>query len=195
MAKLTAKQRLFVSEYLIDLNATQAAIRAGYSEKTAEQMAYKLVQKSSVQEAIQKAMKNREQRINITQDKVLSELAKIAFANGTDFAKVITGTCKRKRWDEDEQAEVETDVEEQFVQLVDTDALPPDKKAAISAIKETRYGIAIESCDKVRALELLGKHLGLFREKIELSGELNTNPFEGLTEAQLRKLAGDEHNA
>lgn len=192
MAKLTTKQKIFVAEYLIDLNATQAAIRAKYSEKTAEQMGYQLLQKTSVQEAIQQAMKNREQRTEITQDKVLTELAKIAFANGTDFASLMTGTVKKKIWNEDTQEYDETDVDEQFVHFVDTDSLPPDKKAAVSAIKETRYGIAVESHDKVKALELIGKHLGMFKEKVEISGEMKTNPFEGLTEAQLRRLAGDD---
>lgn len=192
MAKLTAKQKAFVSEYLIDLNATQAAIRAKYSEKTAEQMAYQLLQKTSVQEAIQGAMKNREQRTQITQDKVLNELAKIAFANGTDFASLMTGMKKKQVWNDETQEYDEIDVEEQFVQFVDTDSLPEDKKAAVAAIKETRYGIAVESHDKVKALELIGKHLGMFKEKIELSGEVKTNPFEGLTEAELRRLAGDD---
>jgi len=172
MAKLTAKQKAFVAEYLIDLNATQAAIRAGYSERTAEQMAYKLVQKSSVQEAIQEAMKNREQRTQITQDKVLNELAKIAFANGTDFASLKTGTKKEQVWNEETQEYEEVEVEKQFVQFVDTDTLPPDKKAAIAAIKETRYGIAVESCDKVKALELLGRHLGMFNDKVKIESDV-----------------------
>lgn len=192
MAKLTAKQKAFVAEYLIDLNATQAAIRAGYSERTAEQMAYKLVQKSSVQEAIQEAMKNREQRTQITQDKVLNELAKIAFANGTDFASLMTGLKKEKVWNDETQEYDEVEVEKQFVQFVDTNTLPPEKKAAVAAIKETRYGIVVESHDKVKALELIGKHLGMFKDKLELSGEVKTNPFEGLTEAELRRLAGDD---
>jgi phage terminase small subunit len=190
MAKLTAKQKIFVAEYLIDLNATQAAIRAKYSEKTAEQMGHQLLKKTLVQQAIREAMKNREQRTQITQDRVLNELSKIAFANGTDFASLVTGTKKKKVWNDETQEYDELDVEEQFVRFVDTDSLPPDKKAAVAAIKETRYGMAVESHDKVKALELIGKHLGMFKEKVELTGEIKTNPFEGLTEAELRRLAG-----
>ena len=192
MAKLTAKQKSFVAQYLIDLNATQAAIRAGYSEKTAEQAGSRLLSNVKVQESIQDAMKNREQRTQITQDKVLNELAKIAFANGTDFASLITGMKKEKVWNDETQEYEEVEVEKQFVQFIDTDSLPPDKKAAVAAIKETRYGLAVESHDKVKALELIGKHLGMFKEKLELSGEVKTNPFEGLTEAELRRLAGDD---
>ena len=192
MAKLTPKQKAFVQEYLIDLNATQAAIRAGYSEKTAEQAGSRLLSNVKIQESIQDAMKNREQRTQITQDKVLNELAKIAFANGTDFASLITGMKKEKVWNDETQEYEEVEVKKQFVQFIDTDSLPPDKKAAVAAIKETRYGLAVESHDKVKALELIGKHLGMFKEKLELSGEVKTNPFEGLTEAELRRLAGDD---
>ncbi len=190
MTKLTAKQKTFVAEYLIDLNATQAAIRAGYSEKTAEQMAYKLVQKSSVQEAIQEAMKKREQRTEITQDKVLAELAKLAFTDTSNFVKVVTETHLKRLWNEEAQEYEEKEVEEQYVKLADTDSLSPDTKAVISSIKHTQHGIVVESYDKIKSLELLGKHLGMFKDKIEFSGNMN-NPFEGLTEDQLRKLAGD----
>lgn len=78
MAELTDKQRKFVSEYLVDLNATQAAIRAGYSEKTAGSMAQKLVAKSAVQEAIRSAQAQREKRTLITVDYVVSSLREVA---------------------------------------------------------------------------------------------------------------------
>ena len=191
MSKLTLKQRLFVAEYLIDLNATQAAIRAGYSPKTAYAIGEQNIRKPSIQAALKNAMKNREKRTEVTADKVVTELAKIAFANGTNFARIVTGTRKKKVWNEDLEDYDEIDVDEQFVQFVDTDTLSDDEKAVISAVKETRHGIAVESYDKVRALELLGKHLGMFKDKIELSGELITNPFKGLTEAELRRLAGE----
>ena len=87
MGELTAKQRLFVDEYLVDLNATQAAIRAGYSEKTAEQQAYQLLQKTSVQRAISDAVKARAERTGIDQDRVVDELAKIAFADMAHYVR------------------------------------------------------------------------------------------------------------
>ena len=68
MAKLTPKQKRFVAEYLVDLNATQAAIRAGYSEKRASEIGYQLLQKTTVQAAIQEAMADREERTGVTQD-------------------------------------------------------------------------------------------------------------------------------
>ena len=81
MAKLTAKQQRFVEEYLIDLNATQAAIRAGYSPKTANEQGARLLANASVQEAIAKAMAERSRRTGISQDRVIQELARIAFVN------------------------------------------------------------------------------------------------------------------
>ena len=78
MAKLTPKQKRFVAEYLVDLNATQAAIRAGYSGRTAEQIGYQLLQKTSVSSAIQEAMQKRAERVEITQDYVISGLCEVA---------------------------------------------------------------------------------------------------------------------
>ncbi len=87
MAKLTAKQQRFVDEYLIDLNATQAAIRAGYSEKTAFSIGTENLRKPLIQKAIQQRKQAREQRTEITQDRVIQELAAIGFARATDYAK------------------------------------------------------------------------------------------------------------
>ena len=74
MAKLTPKQQRFVDEYLIDLNATQAAIRAGYSPKTAEQQGFQLLKKTSVSEAIEQAQQERQKRTLVTQDDVIRGL-------------------------------------------------------------------------------------------------------------------------
>lgn len=71
---LTAKQSLFVREYLVDLNATKAAIRAGYSQKTAEQIGHQLLQKTSVSAAVEKAMEKRSAKTELTADWVLEKL-------------------------------------------------------------------------------------------------------------------------
>jgi len=191
MAKLTKKQKKFCDEYLIDLNATQAAIRAGYSEKTARFIGAENLTKPNIQEYIQQRMNEREKRTEITQDMVLRELAKIAFPNGSDFAKVVTKPRKKMVWNDEIQEYEEKEVEEQFVEIIDTDLLPDDKKAAIASIKETKYGIVVEPYDKLKALELIGRHLGMFKDKIELSGEVN-NPFDELSVEELRKLIVDE---
>ena len=104
----------------------------------------------------------------------MKELARIAFTDGTDFAKVVTKPIKQRIWDEDIQEYVyEENVDNyfQFVELVDTEALPEDKRAAISGIKQGKHGIEISSYDKVKALELIGRHIGMFKDKIEISGQ------------------------
>jgi phage terminase small subunit len=154
---LTAKQRAFVNEYIIDLNATQAAERAGYSPKTANEQGARLLANDSVSEAINQALELRAKRTEITADRVLTELAKIAFADGSDFASLVTR--------ETEDGPV-TDVV-----FYDTDTLPKDKKAAISAIKKTKYGISVETYDKIKALELIGRHLAMFTDKINVSSD------------------------
>lgn len=152
MARLTDKQKRFVAEYLVDLNATQAAKRAGYKDPN---IGRQLITKNNVSAAIQKAMSNRETRTEITQDKVLEELARVAFANGTDFARVVSKNGF------------------QAVELVNTEDVPTEKRSAIAGIKEGKYGIEVSSYDKVRALELLGRHLGLFDGKGQTKNEVH----------------------
>jgi phage terminase small subunit len=170
------------------LNATQAAVRAGYNTNTAYSIGQENLTKPVIAEAIMKAVEDRAKRTGITQDRVVQELARIAFSSGADFAKVVTGKVKRKIWDQEKNEYRETEEIKQFVELKDTDELTPDQKAAIAVIKETKFGIAVETCDKVKALELLGKHLGMFKDKVELSGEVKSNPFEGLTTEELKML-------
>lgn len=153
MAELNERQRKFVSEYLVDLNATQAAIRAGYSEKTARAQGSRLLTIVDIQNEIQNVRAEQQKRTEITQDMVLAELAKVAFANGADFARVVT---KEGRDGDGNPTTLQT------VELVDTDELTDDQKAAISCIKEGKFGIEVGSYDKIRALELLGRHLGMF---------------------------------
>lgn len=176
MAKLTEKQKIFVNEYLIDLNATRAykvAYKSCKKDETAAVNGNRMLRNAKVKEYINKRMKDREQRTEITQDKVLEEIAKIAFANGTDFAKVVTKSFMKPVLDkEGNPTGEEKEVFYKDVEIEDTENMPEDKRKAISAIKQTKFGISIESCDKVRALELLGKHLGMFTDKVEHSGAI-----------------------
>lgn len=141
MAKLTDKQKRFVAEYLVDLNATAAAIRAGYSEKTACEQGSRLLANVKVQEEIQKRQKGLQRKLEITQERVLQELASIAFANGADFV-----TVNRNG----------------LLDIKATTDVPREKLPAIAGIKYNQTGVEIKLHDKVRALELLGKHLGVF---------------------------------
>lgn len=82
---LTDKQALFVKEYLIDLNATQAAIRAGYSERTARKIGQENLTKPDIQQAISAQQEQRAERLDVTTDQIEAELAKIAFADNPDY--------------------------------------------------------------------------------------------------------------
>lgn len=161
--KLTDKQKRFCEEYLVDLNATRAAIRAGYSQKTAFSIGVENLKKPLVQEYLQKLMNNRSQRTEITADRVLRELAAIAFSDRTELAKVS---------------------DKGFVEFTPTDNLNQDTKKVIAGIEEGKYGTKITTYDKVKALELLGKHLGLFT-----SGADNTAALDKLDEV-LSKIEG-----
>lgn len=80
MAKLTLKQKAFAAEYLVDLNAAAAATRAGYSERTARAKGYVLLQNPDIQAEIREGMAQRAKRLEISQDMVIQELARIAFS-------------------------------------------------------------------------------------------------------------------
>ena len=193
MAKLNDRQMRFCDEYLIDLNATQAAIRAGYSEKYANTNAPKLLQNTAIKEYIQKRKADREQRTEITQDMVLRELAIIAFSNAADYAAVV----EKELMVEGNNGEVipardrdGNPVMYRTVEPVVTESLTDDQKKALAVIKKGRDGFEVKPYDKVRALELLGKHLGMFTEKVTLSGQVN-NPFAELSTEDLKKLIND----
>ena len=188
---LTEKQERFVEEYLVDLNATQAAIRAEYSSKTAYSMGQRLLKNVEVQAAIQQAKQKRSQRTEITQDMVLKELSKIAFANGTDFAKVVCREVPMTTVDEDGNLQTVTK-RQQLVEIKDTEMVNPEKRAAISSIKEGKYGIEISSYDKVKALELLGKHLGMFDSRAPQKTEGESNLLEQLVAGTAEDINTDD---
>lgn len=175
---LTAKQQLFVKEYLVDLNATQAAIRAGYSAKTAEVIGHENLRKPKIAEAIEKAMDKRSERTEITADRVLQELAKIGFANISDYLRVNTAerVVDYKEVEDDEGNITRTPVfgMVQSVEVFDTDDVDRVKLDAVAEIKETKEGISLKLHDKVSALEKMGRHLGMFKDsvKVELTKKL-----------------------
>ncbi len=137
---LTPKQRVFVQEYLIDLNSTKAAIRAGYSPKRADQIGHENLRKPEIKTAIQSAMAEREKRTEITQDYVLN---------------IIKETINRCRQVEPvkqggEHIRVET----------------PDGQEVPAFIFDAK--------NVLKGCELLGKHLGMFKERLEVEGSVNS---------------------
>lgn len=150
MAKLTDKQQCFVDEYLVDLNATQAAIRAGYSAKTADQQGSRMLANVKVKQAVAEKQAQRSKRTGVNQDRVVLELAKVAFAKMTDIV--------------DSNGKIKEDAS-------------PDDLACIESIKykesDNEYGGSVERevkiASKLKALELLGKHLGMWSDKFNVT--------------------------
>lgn len=137
---MTNKQEKFCQEYMIDLNATQAAIRAGYSPKTANEQAGRLLVNVSIQNRIAQLQAEQSRRTGISADRVLRELAKVAFANAGDIV--------------DADATLKEDAS-------------PDDLAAVQSVRVKVFGLdgverEIKLADKLKALDLLGRHIGLF---------------------------------
>lgn len=151
---LTQKQRLFVDEYLIDLNATQAAIRAGYSKKTAGQIGDENLKKPQIAIAIKESMDSRNKRVQINADYVLTRLVEIdqldvldILDNAGNFKPIMEWP---KTW---RQTLSGVDLQE---------IMSGDVETVIRKIKWP---------DKLRNLELLGKHVAVsaFREQVEVN--------------------------
>lgn len=152
---LTAKQKRFVEEYLIDLNATQAAIRAGYSPNTAYSIGNENLNKPEIRARIGKAMAERSKRTGINADRVLQELARIAFVKATDVIDTDDATIKQYASDDDLAV----------IQSVKVKVIPTKEGDGVE--REIRLN------DKLKALELLGKHLGMFKDKLEINGSMD----------------------
>jgi phage terminase small subunit len=146
--ELTPKQARFVEEYLVDLNGAAAVRRAGYKQKNADVIAFQLLGKTLVQEALNAAQRERSARTGITADRVIREIARVAFA--------------------DPRAVMEWGPN--GVALRDSKALSDDEAAAVAEVSETWTDSGggsrkVKLHDKVAALEKLARHVGLYEEK------------------------------
>lgn len=154
MARLTAKQKRFIEEYLIDLNATQAAIRAGYSVESAKEIGCENLTKPNIQQAIEKQMAERSKRTGVNQDRIIMELARIAFINPSDIIDSSDASIKESASEDDLAC----------IQSVKV-KISEGEKGSLTE-REIRLN------DKIKALEMLGRHLGMFKDKVELEGEI-----------------------
>ena len=160
MSKLTAKQRRFVEEYLVDKNATQAAIRAGYSAKTAHAIGHENLSKPEIASEIDAQLAAMREKTGITVERVAAELAKIGFADVRKLFKG-DGLVSIEALD-DETAGAVSSVE------VVTRAVPGSESD--DGLKEVEHVHKIKLWDKRAALVDLGKHLGMFVERHEHTG-------------------------
>lgn len=150
MAKLTEKQQRFVDEYLIDLNATQAAIRAGYSVKTANEQGARLLANVSVQQKIAEKMADRSKRTGVNQDRVVLELARIAFVKITDIV--------------DSEGKIKSTASEDDLACIESVKYKGSESETSSSVERE-----MKLSSKLKALELLGKHLGMWNDKLDVN--------------------------
>ncbi len=137
---LNEKQKRFADEYLVDLNATQAARRAGYSERSAYSQGHRLLQYPEVKGYIGAQQEKMREKLEITREMVIGEIAKIAFCD-------IRGVL---------------DWSEGGITLVPSARIPDDVAASISEVKAMSSGISVKQYDKLRALDLMAKVLGVY---------------------------------
>jgi len=181
--KLTAKQKRFCDEYLCDLNATQAAIRAGYSEKTAEWIGPQLLTKTHVAAEISKLKANRLERTEIDQDYVLNRLVEIDQMDVSDILNDDGKLKPVKDWPK---------IWRQFVSGIEVSELfegSGNEREMVGILKKVKWP------DKLKNLELLGKHIrvGAFRDKVELTGKdggpILTKKLDDMTDEELLAIA------
>lgn len=152
MAKrqLNEQRQRFVDEYLIDLNGTQAAIRAGYSSKTAQEQASRLLSNVMVQQAISEKMAERSKRTGINQDRVVLELAKIALVKMTDIV--------------DSQGRIKNTATDDDLACIESMKYKESESDTGSSVERE-----VKIASKLKALELLGKHLGMWNDKLDVN--------------------------
>lgn len=147
---LTAKQERFVAEYLIDLNATQAAIRAGYSVKTAHSVGHENLKKPEIAKAIQEAQAKRSERTEITQDRVLQELARIGFGNLQNVLTPAGNLMAVADWDEDAARSIAS-----------MEIITRPGGVDENGEREVEHVAKIKAWDKLAALDKIARHLGM----------------------------------
>ena len=218
--KLTPKQAMFVKEYLVDLNATQAYLRAGYkvSENVAAVNGKRMLSNAKIDAAVQEAIKKRSDRTEITADKVLQRWWDIATADPNDIIHLRRVCCRhcfgkeyQYQWRDEEEYALAVDRAEKLAKEVekepiipsnaggygfdrlakpnpecpycrgegnpelhieDTRDLGPKAKLLYAGIKQTQAGIEVKFQDQAKALENVARHLGMFVDKKEITGNL-----------------------
>lgn len=163
--KLTGRQKKFVMEYLVDLNATQAAIRAGYSERTAKSVGCENLTKPDIQVAIQEAQKELAKRVKITPELVLQEYARLGFLDPRKFFRADGSPIDITELDDDTAAALAG------LEVMEIYEGRGDDRTFVGYLKKYKL------TDKKGALDSIAKHLGMFVERHEHTGK-NGEPIE-----------------
>ena len=151
--KISPKRRLFIAEYLIDHNGTQAAIRAGYSVNGAEVRGCELLRDSNIQAEVEVQLEKRLEKIGVSKDRVLTEIARLAFSDNRRLYRKDGSLLMPSEWDDDTAAAIAG------VETFEEFSGRGEDRVQIGITKKVKVW------DKARCLELLGRHLKLFGEK------------------------------
>ena len=209
--KLTnTKHQMFVDEYIIDFNAKEAAIRAGYSPKTAAQQGYRLLQDEDISAAIDEAIARRTKRMHITQDHVLGLWWQIANADYNELSsvrRVACGYCYGDNItmnDDDDAREIDPSRDPNpdcgicrgegspHVHIADTSKLSPAAKLVYQGAKETKFGIEVMTADRMKALDNVARHLGMFKDTVNhVSEDGSMTPVSALTPDIAKAISKD----
>ncbi len=168
--KLSAKQILFVDEYLVDLNASGAARRAGYSKVSSDKIGSQLLGKTRVKSLIAEKMRNRSQQIGINSDHVLNELIKIAFSNSMDCFTIHGNSLK---------------INNEFIK-------DPILSKTIESVTIGRNGVSLKFVNKVKAMEILLKHLSV-NQKADENSESGIERIQRIIKERAERLRAKEN--
>ena len=163
MHKLSDKQRIFAREYMVDLNAMQAAVRAGYAPGSVQKNAWRLLKNPAVAKEIGRLMEQKVQKIEMTEEEILRELTAVARANASDFAVVEARETLDRAGNPCMIREVE---------VRPTGEILPDRLPALAGIKQSTHGVELKLYDKLRAIELLMRFRGMLKDKGAGGGEI-----------------------
>jgi len=163
--QITDKMKRFINEYLVDFNATQAAIRAGYSESTAQEQSSQLLARPDIRALIAEGQKAIAERTQSFQDDAVSELKIVGFSDLADFLSVKEGGIVEQK-PFNELTKAQTRCIKKIKQTVRS------SHSADGSILHQTAVLEVELFDKLKALELLGRHLGMFNDTLRLEGAL-----------------------
>lgn len=180
--KLTDKQRAFVDEYLIDLNATRAykvVYKNVKSDDVARAAAARMLANVSVKEYLNSRMNDRQKRVEITQDDVLRDLADLFNTKVTDIVNIVEEPViiNNAYVVDPDTGKVKT---YKHLDIKATDKLSESAQKAITSIKQGKYGIEVGIVDKTRIIELIGRHLGMFNDKLQINNEADKQKTQKL---------------
>ena len=196
---LAPKMQLFALEYIVDFNGKEAAIRAGYKPNYAAQQANRMLNDERVMAAINEAITERKNRLYITQDTVLLKWWQIANADYNELSSVKRVACGYCYGGVNITDDSEPSIDptkapdencstcggdgEAYVYMADTTNLSPDARLLYQGAENTKFGIKINTADRMKALDNVARHLGMFKDNVTVT----VNPLDDL----LKQVSGN----